>query len=68
MSFGHIPGFIFSEIHPDSFILLAFTSLDRFNRQELTILFFFFFFFQKIGFDISCKLSSWETICIKCQI
>ena len=24
-------------------------------------------FCQKIGFDISCKLSPWETICIKCQ-
>ena len=26
------------------------------------------YFFQKIGFDISCKLSPQETICMKCQI
>ena len=25
------------------------------------------FFFQKIGFDISCKLSPKETICMECQ-
>ena len=28
----------------------------------------FFLFFQKTGFDISCKLSPLETICMKCQI
>ena len=28
---------------------------------------FFFFFFQKIRFDISCKLSPEETICMKFQ-
>ena len=28
----------------------------------------FFFIFLKIGFDISCKLSSQETICMKYQI
>ena len=28
----------------------------------------FFLFFQKIDFDISCKLSPMETICMKCQI
>ena len=28
----------------------------------------FSYFFHKIGFDISCKLSSKETICMKCQI
>ena len=27
----------------------------------------FYFFFQKISFDISCKLSPNETICVKCQ-
>ena len=27
----------------------------------------FDFFFQKTGFDISCKLSPKETICMKCQ-
>ena len=25
------------------------------------------FFPQKIGFDISCKLSPQETVCVKCQ-
>ena len=29
---------------------------------------FFFLFSQKTGFDISYKLSSVETICMKCQI
>ena len=32
-----------------------------------TINFLFFFFFQKIGFDILCKLSPWETVCMKGQ-
>ena len=32
------------------------------------MIFFFFNFFQKIGFDISSKLSPRETICMKCQI
>ena len=27
----------------------------------------FSYFFQKTGFDISCKLSHMETICMKCQ-
>ena len=27
----------------------------------------FTYFFQEIGFDISCKLSPLETICMKCQ-
>ena len=26
-----------------------------------------FLFFQKTGFDISCKVSPLETICMKCQ-
>ena len=32
------------------------------------ILKYFSYFCQKIGFDISCKWSPKETICIKCQI
>ena len=28
---------------------------------------FFYLFFQEIGFDISCKSSSLETISMKCQ-
>ena len=31
-------------------------------------LFIYFFFLQKTGFDVSCKLSLLETICMKCQI
>ena len=27
----------------------------------------FFLLFQKLGFDITCKLSHEETICMKCQ-
>ena len=36
--------------------------------QQMTNWWFFFFFSQKTGFDISCKLSPIETICMKCQI
>ena len=32
------------------------------------ILKYFSYFSQKTGFDISCKLSPLETICMKCQI
>ena len=28
----------------------------------------YFYFSQETGFDISCKLSPLETICMKCQI
>ena len=31
------------------------------------ILFFFFFFFIKVIFDISCELSAWQTVHMKCQ-
>ena len=37
-----------------------------FSRQQFEI--FLLIFFQKIEFDISCKLSSIETICVKCKI
>ena len=37
-----------------------------YSRKHFEI--FFLFFFQKTGFDISCKLSPVETICMKCQI
>ena len=36
-----------------------------FSRQHLK---YFSYFSQKTGYDISCKLSSKETICMKCQI
>ena len=26
-----------------------------------------FLFFQKVGFDMSCELSSTETVCMDCQ-
>ena len=32
------------------------------------ILKYFFYFSEKTGYDISCKLSQLETICMKCQI
>ena len=38
-----------------------------FSRQHIEIFFFFFFSLQKTGFDISCKLSPKETVCMKCQ-
>ena len=37
----------------------------NFSRQHFEI--FFLIFFQKIGFNISCKLFPYETICKKCQ-
>ena len=35
--------------------------------SSASILKYFSIFPQKTGFDISCKLSPWETICMKCQ-
>ena len=35
--------------------------------QQKTNLWYFSYFSQKTGFDISCKLSPVETICMKCQ-
>ena len=43
---------------------LTFTNLSKFNRQIDDI---FFYFSQIIVFDISCKLSLQETICMKYQ-
>ena len=36
------------------------------NSAE-NVLLLLFYFSQKTGFDISCKLSPNETICMKCQ-
>ena len=36
--------------------------------QQTTKWCYFSYFSQKTGFDISCKLSPKETICMKCQI
>ena len=38
------------------------------NSADDKLMLFFVFFFKKIGYDTSCKLSSSETICIRCQI
>ena len=40
-------------------------SVGKFNRGQIDNM--LSYFSQKIGFDISCKLSTMETICIKCQ-
>ena len=36
--------------------------------QQMTAQYYLSYFSQKIGFDISCKLSHLETICMKFQI
>ena len=41
-------------------------SLGIFSRRQIDDI--FLIFFQKTGFDISCKLSPKETICMKCHI
>ena len=37
----------------------------NYSRRQFDL--FFLIFPSKIGFDISCKLSPQETICMKCQ-
>ena len=37
-----------------------------FNRRHSEII--FLFFSKQTGFDITCKLSPMETVCMKCQI
>ena len=39
-----------------------------FSRRHFDIFFFFCYFSQDTGFDILCRLSAMETICMKCQI
>ena len=47
-------------------IWLRFSTLgENFRRQHFKI---FSYFSQKTGFDSSCKLSPFYTICMKCQI
>ena len=53
--------FLFS-IHPLTFMTL------RAMIQQTTNWWYFSYFSQKTEFDISCKLSPLETICMKCQI
>ena len=45
---------------------LTFTTLLA-NSADDKLVIIFSYFSQKIDFDISCKLSPAETICIKCQ-
>ena len=40
----------------------------KFSAEDILKKFFFFSFPQQTGFDISCKLSPTEIICMKCQI
>ena len=55
--------------------ILTFITLGKISRRQadtFRVLFVCFcfvlgFFLQKIGFDILCKLSSKETVCVKCQ-
>ena len=42
-------------------LIISILGKNSFSRWQFEI------FFQKIGFDILCKLSPQETICIKCQ-
>ena len=46
--------------------IVTFTTL--WANSAIDKLMIFLFSFQKTGFDISCKLSPMETICMKCQI
>ena len=41
--------------------------LDKISADDI-LRYFSNFFFQKKDFDIACKLSPLETICMKCQI
>ena len=43
-------------------------SLSALSKILADILKYFIYFSQKVGFDISCKLSPLETNCMKCQI
>ena len=37
------------------------------NSADEELIMFFSYFFKKIGFEISCKLTPKESICMKCQ-
>ena len=43
-------------------------ALSEASSAADTLVIFFFYFYQKTGFDISCKFSLSETICMKFQI
>ena len=46
--------------------VLTITTLWAFSADDKLIMVYFSYFYKKIGFDISCKLSPYETICMKC--
>ena len=48
--------------------LNVYHSLDISADDKFVTFVVFFIFFKKTGFDISCKLSPVETICMNCQI
>ena len=52
-------------IFQQNFYNSTFTTLGA--NSAAAILITFSYFLQKIGFEISCKLSLKETICMKCQ-
>ena len=49
------------------YCVLTFNSLSANSEDDKFIVLFFSYFSQKTGFDISCKLSPLETICMNCQ-
>ena len=56
-----IPGIFFFY-----FSINTYSAMGKFSRQHINDI--FSYFPKKIGSDTSCKLSPWETICMKHQI
>ena len=46
-------------------VMCLVSALGKFSADAILI---YFYFSQKTGFDILCKLSPLETICMKCHI
>ena len=57
---------LFSRLHEWVHYINLYHSLSKFSRRQIDYI-FLIYFFQKIGFNIPCKLSPKETICMKCQ-
>ena len=64
--FSWVTDFFVSNKHCSSFFSLSFATLWANAADDKLI--FFWFYSDKKRFDISCKLSPMETICIKYQI
>ena len=47
------------------YVCILYTTLWANSADDKFMIFFSFFFFQKIGIDISCRLSPGEMICMK---